>query len=153
MHFTLDDIDEHFYLIGIHSPAEDYRIAFLLNQNLEMKFQKSEQQLDFGNSDAFFPFFEYRDESRFVNFYLINNKHVSTKTAIHNNMDLFSNGNYSSTTYLIPEIKKVDYFIKIEGCNSNFIKSFIAEINKLKQIVTSYEINADTLKTKNNLIF
>ena len=153
MHFTLDDIDEHFYLIGIHSPAEDYRIAFLLNQNLNMKFHKSEQQLDFGNSDAFFPFFEYKDESSFVNYYLINNKHVSSKTAIQSSMDLFSSGNYSSTTYLIPELKKVDYFIKIVGCDSTFIKSFITEINKFKQIVTSYEIEADSLRTKNNLIF
>ena len=153
MHFTLDDFDAHFCLIGIHSPVEDYRIAFLLNQKLGMKFEKSNKELDFENTSAFFPFFEFKDESSFVNYYLINNKHVSTKTETENSMDLFSGGNYSFTTYLIPEKKKVDYFIKIEGCDAGFTKAFIAKINQFKQIVTSYEIDADTLKTKNNLIF
>ena len=153
MHFTLDDIDEHFYLIGIHSPVEDYRIAFLLNQHLKMKFQKCENHLDFDKSDAIFPVFEFKDETSFVNYYLINNKHVSAKTETDNTLDLCGSGNYSSTTYLIPESKKVDYFIKIEGCDSSFVKSFVAEINGLKQIVTSYEIDADNLKSKNNLIF
>ena len=153
MHFTLDDIDENFHLIGIHSPTEDYRIAFLLNQNFKMKFQKSENHLDFDKSDAVFPVFEFKDETSFVNYYLINNKHVSIKTETQDSMDLFSGGNYSSTTYLIPEKKKVDYFIKIEGCESSFIRSFISKMNEMKQIVTSYEIDANTLKSKNNLIF
>ena len=153
MHFTLDDIDEQIYLIGIHSPTEDYRIAFLLNQHLKMKFQRSEKYLDFDKSDAVFPLFEFKDQSSYINYYLINNKHVSTKTETQNPLDLFGSGNYSSTTYLIPEQKKVDYFIKIDGCDSSFVKSLVSKINGLKQIVTSYEIDADTLKSKNNLIF
>lgn len=153
MHFTLDDIDEQFHLIGIHSPAEDYRIAFLLNKYLKMRFKKCENHLDFDKSDAFFPVFEFKDETSFVNYYLINNKHVSTRTETQNFSDLFSSGNYSSTSYLIPENKKVDYFIKIEGCDAPLIQSLIPKINGLKQIVTSYEIDADTLKSKNNLIF
>lgn len=153
MHFTLEDIDEQFYLIGIHSPEEDYRIAFLLNQQLKMKFQKCEKFLDFDKSDAFFPLFEFKDETSFVNYYLINNKHVSKKTKTKDTLDLFSGGNYSSTTYLIPEVKKVDYFLKVEGCDESFISTLIPRINGLKQIVTSYEIEADTLKSKNNLIF
>ena len=153
MHFILDDIDEQFYLIGIHSPTEDYKIAFLLNQHLKMKFQRSEKHLDFDKSDAFFPIFEFKDQSSFINYYLINNKHVSIKTETENELGLFGSGNYSSSTYLIPEQKKVDYFIKIDGCDSSFVKTLVSEINGLKQIVTSYEIDADTLKSKNNLIF
>lgn len=153
MHITLDDIDEQFYLIGIHSPTEDYRIAFLLNQQLKMKFHRSEKYLDFEKSDAYFPFFEFKDQSSFINYYLINNKHISIKTNTQNTLDLFSSASYSSSTYLIPEKKNVDYFIKIDGCDPKFVRALVSKINGLKQIVTSYEIDAETLKSKNNLIF
>jgi hypothetical protein len=57
-------------------------------------------------------------------------------------------------TYLIPEKKKVDFFIKITG---NIQYSFVAKtVNKIKdidQVITSYSVDKNTLKSKDFLIF
>ena len=146
------DLEDDYSLIGIHSTEEDYRLAFLLNSHLKIKLTRFKDNLDFKNSTAVFPLFEYKDEANFINYYLINNKHI----AIVDNQrkeGLFG-GNYSTTSYLIPEKKKVDFFLKIEGCNNEeFIQNLVIKLNKISQIITSYAIETTTLKSKENLIF
>ena len=57
-------------------------------------------------------------------------------------------------TYLIPEKKRVDYFIKVVGeQNSLLVKKIMDKINTINQIVTCYSINKNTLKSKEFLIF
>ena len=57
-------------------------------------------------------------------------------------------------TYLIPEKKKVDYFIKIVGEPSQeIIYQTVNKINQINQIVTSYTVELDLLKSKQFLIF
>jgi len=149
--FTLD-FEDDYSLIGIHSPEEDYRLAYLLNLHLKTKLIRYKHHLDFENSEAEFPLFEFKDENNFNNYYLINNKHTQLNSELKNE-GLFG-GNISTTSYLIPEKKKIDYFLKIEGCNSDvFIKNLVANLNNIKQIITSYSIEPNTLKSKDHLIF
>ena len=72
-HLTFD-LEDDYSLIGIHSTEEDYRLAYLLNKHLKTKLMRYKQVLDFKNSTAEFPLFEYKDEKNFINYYLINNK-------------------------------------------------------------------------------
>jgi len=146
------DLEDDYLLIGIHSTDEDYKLAYLLNKHLKTKLTRFKNNLDFKNSVAEFPLFEYKDEKNFINYYLINNKHLQ----IVNNQfkDGLFGGNYSTTTYLIPEKKNIDFFLKIEGCNqSNFTSKLVENLNKISQIITSYSIEPNSLKSKNNLIF
>jgi len=146
------DLEDDYSLIGIHSTEEDYRLAYLLNKFLKTKFTRFKHNLDFKDSNAEFPMFEYKDENGFINYYLINNKHLQF---VNNNKseDLF-NGDYSSTSYLIPEKKKIDFFLKIEGCNEfPFIQKLVDNLNNINQIITSYSIEPNTLKSKDHLIF
>lgn len=145
------DLEDDYLLIGIHSTEEDYRLAFLINKHLKTKFNRYKYNLDFKDSNAEFPLFEYRDEQNFINYYLINNKHLNTVNEQYKE-GLFG-GNYSTTSYLIPEKKKVDFFVKIEGCNQTFINKTIEKLNGINQIITSYSIDTNILKSKNNLIF
>ncbi|MDV7186733.1 IPExxxVDY family protein [Lutibacter sp. TH_r2] len=147
--FELDD--EEFTLIGIHSTEEDYKLAYLLNQQLNTKFIRFQQTLDFQNSTAEFPLFEFKDNSSLENYYLINNKDTQVKE--NKNTGGLFNGNYTTISYLIPEKKRVDYFLKIEGCNRALALNLINKLNNLKQIITSYIIETNTLKSKNHLIF
>lgn len=149
---TLELEEDEYSLIGIFSAEEDYRLAYLLNKQLKTKFTRYKYALDFKNSKAEFPIFEYKDENSFINYYLINNKYT-TFTQNEQNAGLF-NGNYSSVTYLIPEQKKIDFYLKIEGeqCDS-LITNLVEELNKINQIITAYTIEPTTLKSKNNLIF
>ncbi|WP_372769346.1 IPExxxVDY family protein [Lutibacter sp.] len=146
------DLEDDYSLIGIHSTEEDYRLAYLLNSFLKIKLARFKHNLDFKNSTSVFPLFEYKDEANYINYYLINNKY----TELVDNQDkegLFG-GNYSTTSYLIPEKKKVDFFLKIEGCNNgDFIQNLVNDLNKINQIITSYSIAPTTLKSKENLIF
>ncbi|WP_298284987.1 IPExxxVDY family protein [uncultured Lutibacter sp.] len=149
--FTLD-FEDDYSLIGIHSPEEDYRLAYLLNLHLKTKLTRYKHHLDFENSEAEFPLFEFKDETNFNNYYLINNKHTQLNSELKNE-GLFG-GNISTTSYLIPEKKNIDYFLKIEGCNSDiFIKNLVVNLNNIKQIITSYSIEPNTLKSKDHLIF
>ena len=146
------DFDVDFSLIGIHSTEEDYRLAYLLNQHLSTKFNRFKTALDFENSNAVFPIFEFIDENNFINYYLINNKHIENAKK-QENVGLFG-GNFSTTTYLIQEKKNVDYFLKIEGCNNmKFIQNTVNRLNSINQIITSYSIDPNNLKTKDYLIF
>ncbi|PKP13478.1 MAG: IPExxxVDY family protein [Bacteroidetes bacterium HGW-Bacteroidetes-3] len=146
------DLEDDYSLIGIHSTEEDYRLAYLLNNCLNFKLTRFKDNLDFKNSTSVFPLFEYKDEANFINYYLINNKYTELTDNQHKE-GLFG-GNYSTTSYLIPEKKKVDFFLKIEGCNKeDFIKNLVNDLNKINQIITSYSIELISLKSKENLIF
>jgi len=149
---SFDLEEEDYLLVGIHSTEEDYRLAYLLNKHLKTKLIRYRHNLDFENSDAAFPLFEFKDENSYVNYYLINNKH---KSFVDNqtNPGLFG-GKYSTISYLIPEKKKIDFFLKIEGCyNENHLIFLIEKLNAINQIITSYAIELTTLKSKDHLIF
>ena len=152
MQFLTLDLEVDYSLIGIHSTEEDYRLAFLLNQQLKTKFNRFKADLDFENSNAVFSVFEFIDAKTFVNYYLISNKYTEN---IQNNVSVgLFGGDFSTTTYLIQEKKKVDYFLKIEGCNkAKFIQNTVDRLNTVNQIITSYSINPNNLKTKDYLIF
>ena len=146
------ELEDDYLLIGIHSTEEDYRLAYLLNKHLKTKLIRFKHHLDFKDSNAEFPLFEYKDENNFINYYLINNKY-SQLANNQKNEGLFE-GSYSTISYLIPEKKKVDFFLKIEGCNQqNFTKIIVGELNNIQQIITSYSIEPNTLKSKDHLIF
>ncbi|GGK37306.1 MULTISPECIES: IPExxxVDY family protein [Flavobacteriaceae] len=148
--FTFD-LEDDYLLIGIHSTEEDYRLAYLINKCLKTKFVRYKHSLDFKDSNVEFPLFEYKNEKTYLNYYLINNKCLHVVNEQYN-AGLFG-GNYSTTSYLLPEKKKVDFLLKIEGSTQEFILEIVEKLNEINQIITSYQIEIDTLKSKNNLIF
>ncbi len=145
------DLEDDYLLIGIHSTEEDYRLAYLINKHLNTNFVRCKQSLDFKDSNIEFPLFEYKNEKTYINYYIINNKHLHVVNEKFDN-GLFG-GDYSTISYLLPEKKKVDYLLKVEGCNENFIVNLVENLNKINKIITSYPIETNTLKSKNNLIF
>ena len=82
--------------------------------------------------------------------FLISNSYTEEKT---NELDTILLST-ETKTYLIPEKKKVDYFIKIVGEPSQeIIYQTVNKINQINQIVTSYTVELDLLKSKQFLIF
>lgn len=148
------ELADDYSLIGIHTSEEDYKLAYLLNLNLNTSFTKFKYQLDFENKKASFSIFEFIDKENQLSNYLISNKYIGDDTA-NLKPNLFSdNINYSTTSYLIPEKKNVDYFLKIEGEISALkLRKTIKKLNNIHQIITSYNINSSNLKSKDFLIF
>jgi len=54
------DFEDDYSLIGIHSTEEDYRLAYLLNKHLGTKLSRFKHNLDFQDSEAEFPLFEFK---------------------------------------------------------------------------------------------
>lgn len=144
-----DFSDNNYTLIGIHCALEDYRLAFLLNYHLKTNFARAEYDLDFKNknSNSSYSIYEYSNKNG-SDWFLISN---ICKTQIES-VGLFNKGEI--TTFLIPEKKKVDFFIKVEGDITNeCVLNSLEKINEIPQIFTSYTINPKILKSKDFLIF
>ncbi|WP_103866597.1 IPExxxVDY family protein [Aquimarina sp. I32.4] len=150
--------DDDYELIAIHCSLASYRLAFLLNKNLKLKLFRKKEDIIFRYDDSIanFPLYRYDDHFQYNAYSLLGNKF---QTQIESNTDI-SDGlfttieNTFTTKHLIPELKKVDYFLKIETETSNFSsKSLLADMLSISQIITAYPVEYATLKSKNNLIF
>ncbi len=138
-------------LLAIHTPLEDYKLAYLLNRRLDYKFNKSDINIDKKSKNdvlTSFSVYEYSDAE--YNFLLI--KNTLKKKVIIDNNSLFNVSH--EVHYLIPERKKVDYFIKIEGdVDSIYLSKLIQKLIEFPQLLTSYKIDINSLKSKDFLIF
>jgi hypothetical protein len=147
-----DFCEEEYTLIGIHTALEDYRLAYLLNKNLQTCFTKSQKDLEFegGKNSVSFSIYNFCSTKYAFDWSLIANISKTEHQAALN--EFFSIT--ETRMYLIPEEKKVDFFIKISGeLDTNFVKDTIKKIKEIEQVITSYSINKDTLKSKDFLIF
>lgn len=152
-----DFIDIDFSLIGITCSIEDYRLAYLLNKNLNTNFERSETNLEIEikATKQSFSMFSYKNLHYFNDWYLIANKFFQTEL-INQPSNLFSATNYNVETinYLIPEQKKIDYFIKISGgIEPDYYQNLITTIKSIQQVEAVFKINPDELKSIDFLIF
>ena len=149
----LNDFHEEKYsLLGIHTTLEDYKLAYLLNHHLKVRFNKANFNLDFENekSDASFSIYTYENSTHDSEWYLIANSEKKENKVQEEGLLL----NTEIKNYLIPEKKKIDFFIKIvEDIPSEEIQKLVNKIKSIDQIITAYTIDTNTLKSKDILIF
>jgi len=144
--------EENYSLIGIHTALEDYKLAYLINQELNIQFNKASFNLDFQNkkSDASFSVFMYQNFSHDSEWYLIANSSKRENKAEEKGLLLST----EIKNYLIPEKKKIDYFIKIiEDISAKNLSEKVNKIKSINQVITSYIIDRNSLKSKDILIF
>ena len=151
----VDDFDTETYsLLAIHCTIEDYRVAYLLNKQLQINLQRKPQDLDVQYTASSFSIFEWEDEKQQMIWNLVSNI-CKKEESIPNTGSLFETQSNILRTYnLIPEYKKVNYLLKIDN-DGNFIdeKTIIHKIQKIYQIAAVFSIDASQLKSKDNLIF
>ena len=143
---------EHDYmLIGINSTLEEYRLAYLLNKNLNIKLERMSKDLDFTNKECSFTIYGFDCDITFSSWAFINNKNVAIRqTPDQSNLFLEE----SKTSFLIQEKKKIDYFLKIDGAiETTQMQSILDKIKTIKGVIASYVIDPQTLKSKDYLIF
>lgn len=156
---NLDEFDEVDYdLIAIHSSLEDYRLSYFLNQKLAINLSKNSEEIGVTvqEGEALFPKFVFDDHANDILWSLVCNKNevVVRKTSTGQNLFLNTNVEIATKVYLLPELKKVDYFLKIENnIDTINIDSIIAEIKTINRISTVYTIIPEKIRSKNNLIF
>ena len=151
-----DEID--YYLIAIHTSLEDYRLCYFINQKLPINLSKSENdiQINIKEGEINFSRFFYNDEESTFSWNLIQNKNEVIQQKEGTNQNLFSNVTMEVATkaYLLPELKKVDYFLKIENNeNPMDVSNTILLLKTIETISTAYVVETNKIKSKNNLIF
>ncbi|MHA7844085.1 MAG: IPExxxVDY family protein [Winogradskyella sp.] len=149
-----DFYDDTYKLIAIHCGLEDYRLAYLLNQGLDLRLQRKTEDLDMEYLKSSYSIFEWNNAPQYVTWNLVSNVCKKEEDSLYS-MGLFqTNEKVIKTFNLVPEYKKVDYFIKISDEIQNVNEKLI--LNKLQnipQIITSYSVNPSELKSKDHLIF
>lgn len=148
--------DSNYTLIGIHTSLFDYKLAYLLNRNLNISFKKCKDSLvvQDGSQKACFSVYDFVDESMDVDWFLIENTyHGVSSVPIENGLFGSIDETVDRTSYLIPEKKQTDFLLKIEGDYETYlVNETIQKINKMEQVMTSYIIDITTLKSKDFLI-
>jgi hypothetical protein len=155
----LDEFDEvDYYLLAIHTSLEDYRLAYFINKTLPVNLSKSKNEIhaQTKEGEANFSRFCYYDIDREISWNLIQNKNEIVSVNSGDSQDLFSSETsaISTTIHLLPEFKKVDYFLKIENSEEAIDFTEIQhKLNIIESIAAVYAVDTDKLKSKNNLIF
>lgn len=131
----LSEFEYDFKLIGISSHSKDYRLCWEINKKFGVELQK-EQDVLFSNKKghtANFSMYFYQNEAEEKDLRLISNK--------------------SGGRLLIPESKASDFLLMFYDYNKFEISEMLREIRKINIVLTAFEVEVSTLKSKDNLLF
>lgn len=129
-------LDLDFVLIAITSAIKDYTLCHKINKALEFNFERIDDHEVYYNIDedplAFSKFFYFIEQGE---------------------RELFLLSNRNSEGFLIPEMKKVDFFIVIrQYIDKDDLNYILTGLNKLAEIQVAAQIDPHKLKSKENLI-
>ena len=141
-------------LIAIRSKYPDYQFAYFLNKSPLFLFKRMEKDLHYiiNKKKVFFSTFKDLNIELQRSSFLIKNKSIYMSEVSEKN--LFQQSIIPSTAFLIPELKKFDYFLKLKGVwkkkEITILKRFL---NNLSGVESETNIELNTLKSINNLVF
>jgi hypothetical protein len=127
-----------FELLGLVSPIREYRMAWLINQEMDLNLVKADDlELEFLNT----PKLE-------ISQYFL--------SLPHGFIQLLKNKALNSSqqlAYLIPELKNLDYFLLIQDETEQMqLSTFIDQLAKNPLIQSIVRIDISKLKSKENLL-
>ena len=109
---STSDFESDYTLIAIHSQSEPYKLAYEINLKLNTSLKKSSFDISFKNKVSVFDLYKHKSEIYNTKLYLISNKSIEKENQAKNKL-LFND--YSISSFLIPELKKAEFLMKIEG--------------------------------------
>lgn len=153
-----DDIGEDFSLIAIHCSEEAYKMAYLLNKFIHLRLQRRRRDLDFSKEglEITFPLFDFEDENQYTTYHLVANKCKTVAAHTVASDGLFGGETTEEviTKYLLPEFKKVDFFLKISSeYDTTPIRKLLMQLNEINQVISAFIVEISEVKSRENLIF
>src|SRR5690606_17853194 len=141
--------------IDVQCRVEDYRFAYLLNKYLKLYLRPIPLYLDYKYFAATYSIYEWFDEEFFTTWHMVPNVCKREEDSLQSSGSLFStNEKVLKTYHLLPELKNVDFLIKItndDRCLDE--KMMLDKIQAIPQVITTYTIDVDQLRSRDNLIF
>lgn len=151
VHKILGDFyEDPFDLVALHSSLEDYELVYFINKYLNSRFRRCRNDFEL-TQEVSFPIFEWKDEPNNIYWSLVTNNSLSEYHLPRT--DLFKGERSYTAHHLVPERKEVDYFIKVEQPQMNIEADIVKPLQSIPKIITAYQVEIDSLKSKNNLIF
>ena len=159
LHKTLlEDVEEDdFGLIALYGDLEDYKMAYLLNKYLKLQLKRERRDLDFNHKEiqAHYAHYSFKDLKNFRYYHLVANKFNGESKKVLSSGSLFKEEEVRPLQVnLVPEYKKVDFFLKIdEELSEKHLNLLVNAISQIPPVRAVYKIDTDLLKSKQNLIF
>jgi len=134
------EINYDFSLFGIISPLKEYKLAWFLNNELDVHLDKAKdiEIVFLKNQNLIISNFQYETEHSKIR--LLKNKSV----------DQFAD----NSAFLLPELHRFDYLIIVEGFDGTYSNKNLKEkLSSIPQVQFVQSFPIDSLKSKENLIF
>ncbi|HVW96611.1 MAG TPA: IPExxxVDY family protein [Mucilaginibacter sp.] len=135
--FLKFEFDLDFVLVAVTTSLKDYRVCYLINRHLNFNLAKIpdlEVDIHNGTQPVLFSKYHYAEEATGTDFYVIGNK--------------------GTDGYLVPEMRKADYFLLIKNhIDEDDVDSLISAINKIPEFVAAVKIDPKKIKSRENLLF
>jgi hypothetical protein len=123
-------------LVGISCHFRDYRLSYLLNENLRFRLVKLDD-LPFlalgSNEPSLFSLYRWRDDDQYNTYYLIANR--------------------SEDSLLIPQIRQADFLLLIEGpFKKKQQEDLLSRLRKVPNVLTAFGIPFSSVKNYENIL-
>lgn len=150
-----DFYDASFSLLAVHCMLEDYRLAYLFNTHLGLNLKRKLHDLDYNYFAASFSIYEWENKKIDTTWNLVSNICKKEEAGLQSSGSLFKNQTVATRTInLLPELKTVDYLVKVSNECRNFNEKLILnKIQAIPQVITAYSVNIEQIKSKDHLIF
>lgn len=151
---NLNQFSDNYHVIAIHSDLEEFRLAFFLNQKLDINLKRKRKDISLIEIKANYSVFEYLNEAMYLNWIFFSNKSLMSNKITNEESGLFSQESFfQNEVSLIKNPKDVDYFLIIENVkNKTYVKKVLKKISEIRGVITSF-ISEKKLENKENLIF
>lgn len=134
------DFDYDFHMFGLIASVKDYKLAWHLNNELNLHLCRSEELQ-----------FEFLDKSKiYISNFIFEKEYSSFRLLKNRAIESVS----SSKPYLLPELKEYDYLVQVKDEAEEWDPDLIFTLLKSVPVV-QYVIKIDltNLRSKENLIF
>jgi len=130
------DYDYEFDLLGIISSVKFYKLAWAINNQLDIRLVKDDDHIIELKNNKKVTFGNYSFDSE------------------HSNLRLFKNkAEEGELSYLLPEMTHLDYLMKVDTMSQSFaVEEVIKALREVKWIEYIAALDVDNLKSKDNFL-
>lgn len=147
---------EDVVIFGLVSTLPAYRLAFFLNEslNLKLKRSKSDKPYHYKSNLLFYSNFDFEDEKRSVDWFLTANKNpIIYEEDAKDMSSKILDSRIISGLPLVPELKIIDYFIGYFGeDNPALNKTINIQLKELSYVSTYQKVDLEKTKNIDNLL-